>query len=104
ERRSTNAVSNRVSVDDPARGRDAVRALFAARYPGTSFADLARAFDDFGALYEGKFPGYLACDTLYHDVRHSLDITLAMARLIDGHERVCAAGGRLRAPRGVVGL
>ena len=104
DRLNQNDVSNRVNVEDPDRVRDAVLALFAARYPGTAFADLARAFDDFGALYEGKFPGYLACDTLYHDVRHTLDMSLAMARLIDGHERSCTSADRLGPRRAMLGV
>jgi hypothetical protein len=104
DRLNQNDVSNRVDVEDPSRVRDAVLALFAARYPGTDLAPLARAFDDVGALFEGSFPGYLACDTLYHDVRHTLDMSLAMARLIDGHERSCAAADRLGPRRALLGV
>jgi hypothetical protein len=104
DRLNQNDVSNRVDVEDPSRVRDAVLALFAARYPGTDLAPLARAFDDVGALFEGSFPGYLACDTLYHDVRHTLDMSLAMARLIDGHERSCAADDRLGPRRAMLGV
>jgi hypothetical protein len=104
DRLNQNDVSNRINVEDPDRVRDAVLALFAARYPGSELAPLARAFDDVRALFEGTFPGYLACDTLYHDVRHTLDMTLAMARLIDGHERVCAPGDRLGERRAILGV
>src|SRR3979490_3394576 len=99
DRLNQNDVPNRINVEDPQRVRDAVLALFAVRYPGENLNRLARALDDFRALFEGSFPGYFACDTLYHDIRHSLDVTLAMARLIDGHERSCAAPDRLGAPR-----
>ena len=104
DRLNQNDVTNRVNVEDPDRVRDAVLALFAARYPGTNFAPLARAFEDFQALFEGSFPGYLACDTLYHDVRHTLDMTLAMARLIDGHERARAPADRLGSRRAMLGV
>jgi len=104
DRLNRNDVTNRVNVEDPQRVRDAVVALFAARYPGSDFTALARAFDDLQALFEGRFPGYLACDTLYHDVRHTLDMTLAMARLIDGHERVCAPSERLGPRYAVLGV
>ena len=104
DRLNQNDVSNRVDVEDPSQVRDAVLALFAARYPGADFAPLALAYDDLGALFEGSFPGYLACDTLYHDVRHTLDMSLAMARLIDGHERSCAAADRLGARRALLGV
>jgi hypothetical protein len=104
DRLNRNDVTNRVNVEDPQRVRDAVLALFAARYPGSDFAALARAFEDLQALFEGRFPGYLACDTLYHDVRHTLDMTLAMARLVDGHERVCAPSERLGPRRAALGV
>src|SRR5690606_38134618 len=101
DRLNQNDVTNRVNVEDPEKVRDAVLALFSARYPGTDFAPMARAFDDLDALFEGSFPGYHACDTLYHDLRHTLDVALAMARLIDGHDRACATGERLGPRRAI---
>jgi hypothetical protein len=95
DRLNQNDVTNRVNVEDPARVRDAIASLYATRYPGIDVAPLERAFADFAALFEGKYPGYLACDTLYHDMRHTLDMTLAMARLVDGHDRSCAPTERL---------
>jgi hypothetical protein len=38
-------------------------------------------------LYHGKHRDYRPCDTEYHDIQHVLDVTLAMARLLDGYER-----------------
>lgn len=35
-------------------------------------------------VYAGKHPGYRACNTRYHDLRHTTDAFLAMARLIHG--------------------
>jgi hypothetical protein len=104
DRLNQNDVTNRVNVEDPQQVCDAVLGLFAARYPGADFSALARAFDDFAALFDGRYPGYLACDTLYHDLRHTLDMTLAMARLIDGHERSSAAVERLGARRAMLGV
>ena len=104
DRLNQNDVTNRVNVEDPARVRDAVLALYAARYPGIDPAPLGRAFADFQALFEGLYPGYLACDTLYHDMRHTLDMTLAMARLVDGYERSCALADRLGPRRAVLGV
>lgn len=104
DRLNQNDVTNRVNVEDPDRVRDAVLSLFAARYPGSDFTALGRAFGDFKALFEGRYPGYLACDTLYHDIRHTLDMSLAMARLIDGHERSSGQAERLGPRRAVLGV
>ncbi len=104
DRLNQNDVTNRVNVEDPYRVRDAVLSLFAARYPGTDLTPLAFAFDDFKALFEGEYPGYLACDTLYHDMRHTLDMSLAMARLVDGYDRTCAEPDRLGARRAMLGV
>jgi hypothetical protein len=104
DRLNQNDVTNRVNVEDAVEVRDAVLALFAARHAGADFTPLARAFDDFQALFEGAYPGYLGCDTLYHDLRHTLDVTLAMARLIDGHERGAAPAERLGPRRAMLGV
>jgi hypothetical protein len=48
---------------------------------------IERAFADIAQLYRGEHPEYLPCDTEYHDIQHVLDVTLAMARLMDGYER-----------------
>ena len=45
------------------------------------FAPLARAFRDFDLAFTGRMPGYFGVDTVYHDQQHTLDVTLAMARL-----------------------
>ena len=104
DRLNQNDVTNRVNVENPAIVRDAVLRIFSARYPGADFTALERAFGDFHALFAGRYPGYLRCDTLYHDMRHTLDMTLAMARLVDGHDRSCAPVDRLGPRRAVTGI
>ncbi|MGH8699981.1 MAG: hypothetical protein ACREVR_02235 [Burkholderiales bacterium] len=103
-RRNEYDVTNRVNVEIADQVRDAVLEIYAARYPGEDLAPLRRAFDDMKALFAGRYPGYLACDTLYHDLRHTLDMTLATARLIDGHDRTCATADWLGARRAMFGV
>ncbi len=103
-RRNQNDVTNRVNVENPDAVRDAVLSLFATRYPGADLAPLRRAFSDVKALFTGRFPGYLPCDTLYHDLRHTLDMTLAMARLLDGHDRALAPADQIGARRAMLGV
>ena len=104
DRLNQNDVTNRINVENANQVRDAVLALYGARYPGVQLASLARAFDDVKALFEGRYPGYLRCDTLYHDARHTLDMTLAMARLVDGHDRARPGAERLGPRRAVLGV
>jgi hypothetical protein len=79
-------VSNTVDVTDSGAVADAVGAILQRRHPGYDFTALDTLFRDFTALYEGSFPGFRACEIKYHDAQHVLDVTLAMARLLDGHE------------------
>ena len=104
DRLSQYDVSNRVDVEDADRVRDFVTSMFAARYPGADLSPLARAFSDVKSLFEGSFPGYLPCDTLYHDLRHTLDISLAAARLIEGHDRARDATRQLGPRRAILGV
>ena len=103
-RLNQNDVSNRINVEEAAQVRDAVAGIIAARYPGAQLASLTRAFDDVHALFEGRYPGYLPCDTLYHDIRHTLDMTLAMARLVDGHDRARPGAERMGPRRAILGV
>lgn len=95
DRRNDYDVTNTVQVSNPAAVRDAVQDLFSETFPGASFDKLWLAFHDFERLFTGKYPGYKGCDTTYHDMQHTLDMTLALARLVAGYERSVELGDRL---------
>lgn len=61
-----------------------VASTFALVYPGQSFSEVSNAFALANDLYAGRFPGYCACRTGYHDYRHTIDVFVATMRLIDG--------------------
>jgi len=103
-RRSDFDVTNTVQVSSVTAVRRAVEELFSQTWPGGRVDRLATAFADFERLFTGQFPGYLGCDTVYHDLQHSLDDTLAMARLLAGHDRTHAAEQRFGADRALMGL
>jgi hypothetical protein len=86
-RRSEYDVSNKINTTDPAAVDGEIRCIFLRLYPDTSPDLLSRAFADCTRLYRGDWPGYHGCDTSYHNLQHVLDVTLAMARLMDGYER-----------------
>jgi len=99
DRRNDYDVSNTVQVSDPVAVRNAVYELFSSTFPGASYDKIWLAFYDFERLFAGRFPGYKGCDTTYHDVQHTLDMTLALARLVAGYERSVEAKDRLGAQR-----
>jgi len=85
-RRSDFDVTNRINTTDPVCVKLEVARIYRSIYHVESPA-LNRAFDDLVRLYFGDYPGYSRCDTQYHDLQHVMDVTLAMARLLDGYER-----------------
>ena len=87
ESRNNFDVTNQVNTTDPAAVSGEVIRIFAVLYPKASTRVLSRSFKDLVRLHHGDYPGYRACDTSYHDLQHTLDVTLAMARLMDGYER-----------------
>ena len=103
-RRNDYDVTNTVQVSSTSAVQAAVRELFVAAWPGESFERLAVAFGEFEKLFTGRMPGYHGVDTVYHDLQHSLDMTLAVARLLVGHERTVPAAERFGAERAVMAL
>ncbi len=86
-RHSQYDVSNTVKVTNSQAVCSAVCDIFHSCYLGADDSKIRQAFEDFDNLFEGHFNGFNACDTYYHDKQHTLDMTLALSRLIDGHER-----------------
>lgn len=81
-------VTEQIVVTDVNDVRNHVCQLYSATYSTNhNLPRLNRAFTDFARLFQGEFDGYHGCDTLYHDMQHTLDVTLAMARLLNGYER-----------------
>jgi hypothetical protein len=103
-RRSDYDVTNRVQVSDPASVSAAVQAIYSDLYPHKSLKPLHTAFTDFTRMYRGEDPRFHGCETTYHDMQHSLDVTLALARHIEGFERQARPSKRLGAKRAMVGI
>jgi hypothetical protein len=104
-RRSDYDVTNTVRVSSAADVRDAVQQLFERAWPAAAFTPVARAFHDFELAFTGRMPGYFGVDTVYHDQQHTLDVTLAMARLMTGYELTHAGSPlALGAERAAVGV
>jgi hypothetical protein len=103
-RRNDYDVTNSVQVSSPVAVASAVEKLFARAWPETSFDRVATAFEEFDKLFTGRMPGYHGVDTVYHDRQHSLDMTLAMARMMVGYEGTAAPHERFGAERAVMAL
>jgi hypothetical protein len=80
--------TNAVSIGDDQAVADAVDRILEKCFGAGSFDGelLHASFTLVGRLFAGEHPGYLACDMPYHDLRHSLDTALVMARLIAGYQ------------------
>ena len=97
-RRNDHDVTDSIRTTDPTEvGREVLR-LFRDLYGRSRATPLERAFRDIGGLYRGEHPAYLPCDTEDHDIQHVLEVTLAMARLMDGYERSRREGEARIAP------
>jgi hypothetical protein len=103
-RRSDYDITNTVRVSSPQAVLRAVEELMQSTWPQMQLAPIQRAFADFDALFAGRMPGYSGVDTIYHDRQHTLDVTLAMARLVAGYERQVDAARKLTAERATAGV
>jgi hypothetical protein len=103
-RRSDFDVTNTVQVSSPQAVLVAVESLYRPTWPGLSLEPLGKAFAHFERLFAGEVPGWHGVDTVYHDRQHTLDITLALARLLVGYERQQPEAERLGGTRALIGL
>ena len=63
---------------------DEVRAIVLMMFPEFDFGTVERVSKDIVRLFSGQYPGYRKCTTQYHDLKHTTDAFLAMARLMHG--------------------
>jgi hypothetical protein len=103
-RRSDYDITNSVQVSSPSAVLTEVSALFRSVWPHLSLVPLEQAFSHFERLFAGEVPGYHGVETVYHDRQHTLDMTLALARLIVGHEQQARGEAHLGGTRAIVGI
>lgn len=61
-----------------------VRMLYYRQFKEGDFGPIEEVLTDVVRLFNGEFQGYQACDTQYHDLRHTLEATLIMAEILVG--------------------
>ena len=103
-RRSHYDVTDTIRTTNPAEVGKEVSRLYSDLYQGDPSPQLVRAFEDMPRLYLGEHPEYHPCDTPYHDIQHVMDVTLTMARLLDGYERGREGGSPLPAEFFAMGI
>jgi hypothetical protein len=81
-------VSNRIDVTDPDAVTVGLMEILGEHCAPGALESIPLLVTDFARLYRGEYPRYHACDVGYHNIQHVLDVTLAMARLIDGYLKV----------------
>lgn len=69
---------------------DFVQKKFAAMFPGENPRILDTLFRDVVQLFNGEHPDYAAIDIRYHDLEHTLQATVCLALLFEGHQRAGA--------------
>ncbi len=104
DRRSDYDITNTVQVCDTDAVCAAVSELYLDLYPKADISPLKTGFTEFGQMFRGEHQEYHGCETTYHDLQHSMDVTLAMARLIHGYERSPKRKPELGPRRAIVGL
>ena len=103
-RRSDFDITNTVKVSSANSVLQAVGQLLVTAWPGVNTAPVERAFRDFDDMFAGRAPGYAGVDTVYHDLQHTLDVTLAMTRLMVGYERQVERLWQLGGERAAAGV
>ena len=73
-----------VDMNQPLCVLEEIQTLFYAIHPGGDLKPVEILFKDIIDLFSGEYPGFKACTTAYHNLKHTTDTTLAMARLIHG--------------------
>ncbi len=97
-------VSATVDVTDHQAVRDEVLSLFSDIYKDQDLSPLTQAYEDMHLLFTGHFPGFYFCDTVYHDLQHSLDMSLALARMIAGYERDTSSSASFGGKRAMIAV
>jgi hypothetical protein len=63
---------------------DEVKKIISLIFPEFNYNFISNSYKDIIKLFKGGYSGYQKCDTKYHDLKHTEDCLLVMARLIHG--------------------
>lgn len=85
-------ISNLVDMENTQEVFNEARIIVSMMFPADDFRGIYKVFNDIVGLFRGEYQGYRGCNTPYHDLQHTTDTFLAMARLMHG---VFVSGMRL---------
>lgn len=77
-------LSNLIDLHDVNSVLEEIRITARLAIPDFDCGPFNRAADDVIRLFHGKYPGYQHCNVAYHDLSHTLAVTLTVVRLIHG--------------------
>jgi len=77
-------LANLVDTRNPNAVLEEIHAITGLMHPRFDFAHFDRAYSDVVRLFRGEYPSYRSCNVRYHDLGHTLSVTLAVARLLHG--------------------
>lgn len=74
----------RVSLNNPGEVLRELKTIILSAYKNYNFIQFEQVYGDILTLFQGHYPGYRRCNTIYHDLSHTLDCLLVTAKLIHG--------------------
>lgn len=81
-------LSQLIDNSDPKNVIREVFRIFSCHYPKKYFPPVRKCFRLALKLFQGRFTGYQACNTEYHNLSHTLDALLCATRILDGYNIV----------------
>ena len=83
-------MTQRVDTRNPRAVAREVERLYREMFPGSHSGFVPEAVEAVLDCFQGRFAGFQAVDTRYHDIEHTLQGTLCLARLLHGRTRAGA--------------
>jgi hypothetical protein len=90
ERLCVQLMSREVQTNRPADVKSVVLGVWGEMFPDNPGTAISQGFQWAVAAFEGKYRDYQRLDALYHDMEHTLQGTLCMARLLLGRHNAKA--------------
>lgn len=77
-------LSNLIDIHDPDAVIEEILETVTMVFPNFDFSTFKKVSDDIIRLFNGRYPGFRRCNVKYHDLDHTMAVTLAVTRLLHG--------------------